>query len=138
MIFLDASVICAVEDSSDRHHEAALALVRQGTPLATLDLAFYEVTNVAIRRWVDPDAATRLRAACTAIAEDGKLVRVTPELAEGVAGISAKHGISAYDAAYVAGARQVGAALASCDEADLVGPGLASLPGDLLDQPNTA
>ena len=131
MIFLDASVLLAAEDSEDPNHPAAKALLRTGA-LGTLDLAVYELTNVAEVRWRDPQAGARLRERVWAIAELGVLVRVNRALAERTSELSRQHDISAYDAAYVAGAEQIGAPLASCDKRDLVSQGLAKLPGQLL------
>lgn len=128
MIFLDASVLLAAEDTDDPHHAASKRLLESGQSLGTVDLALYEVTNVALARWTDADAARRLRDRIWAIAELGELVRVDPPLGEAIAGLVAEHGISAYDAAYVAGAQRMGAPLASCDERDLVRRGLARLP----------
>lgn len=131
MIFLDASVLLAVEDLDDRNHQAACVLLRTGA-LGTLDLAAYELTNVAEMRWHDPDAGRRLRERVWAIAELGALVRVDRALADRAAEISRENAISAYDAAYVAGAERIGAPLGSCDERDLVSRGLANLPHELL------
>ena len=128
MIFLDASVLLAAEDADDPHHAASKRLLESGEPLGTVDLAIYEVTNVALARWNDEGAARRLRDRVWAIGELGQLVRADRSLGEAIAGLTAEHGISAYDAAYVAGAQRMGAQLASCDERDLVGRGLASLP----------
>lgn len=132
MIFVDASVLLASEDPDDRNHRDALRLLRAGA-LATLELAVYEVTNVAALRWGDPGAARRLRDRVWAIAELGTLVRVDRELAERIAELCPAHTLSSYDAAYVAGAQRLGAPLASCDERDLVAPGLAQLPRTLLE-----
>ena len=134
MIFLDASVLLATEDVDDLNHAAATALLRTGA-LGTLDLAAYEVTNVAETRWRDPQASQRLRERVWAIGELGALVRADRTLAERTAELSRRHGLSAYDAAYVAGAERIGAALASCDERDLVSRGLAQLPHELLTLP---
>jgi predicted nucleic acid-binding protein len=134
LIFLDASVLLAAEDSDDSNHTAAAALLQTGA-LSTLELAAYELTNVAEVRWRDPRACSRLRERASAIAELGVLVRVDRELAERTAALSREHGISAYDAAYVAGAEQIGAPLASCVERDLVSRGLAMLPRELLGSP---
>jgi predicted nucleic acid-binding protein len=131
LIFLDASVLLAAEDSDDPNHAAAAALLRTGT-LGTLDLAAYELTNVAEVRWRDPQAGLRLRQRVWAIAEFGALVRIDRQLAEHTAELSRQHAISAYDAAYVAGGERLGAPLASCDERDLVSRGLAKLPRELL------
>ena len=130
MIFLDASVLLAAEDIDDRQHRASLALLRSGD-LATLDLALYETTNVAIVRWRDPDAAGRLAKRVWAIAEFGTLVRVDRQLGDEVANLAAEHSLSAYDAGYVAAARKLGVVLASCDERDLVRAGHAQLPSAL-------
>ena len=131
MIFLDASVLLAAEDVDDREHHASLALLRSGA-LATLDLALYETTNVAIVRWRDADAAARLAKRVWVIAEFGTLVRVDRWLGDDVAQLTSENGLSAYDAGYVAAARKLGVTLASCDERDLVRPGLAQMPSTLL------
>ena len=131
MIFLDASVLLAAEDVDDREHHASRRLLRSGA-LATLDLALYETTNVAVGRWADQDAAARLAKRVWAIAEFGTLVRVDHRLGDEVAQLAAEHGLSAYDAGYVAAARKLGVTLASCDERDLVRPGLAQRPSTLI------
>jgi predicted nucleic acid-binding protein len=131
LTFLDASVLLAAEDLDDVHHSASAALLRTGA-LSTLDLAAYEVTNVAELRWRDPAASSRLRDRVWAIAELGLLVRVDQRLAERAAQIATEHAVSAYDAAYVAGAERLGVPLASCDQRDLISRGLALAPADLL------
>lgn len=131
MILLDASVLLAAEDSDDGHHGDSVQLLEGGHELASVDLVIYEVTNVAETRWRDPSAGRRLRERVWLIAEYGALLRVDRALADDAARLTVEHGISAYDAAYVAAARRLGAELASCDLSDLVAPGLASLPGDL-------
>lgn len=133
MIFLDASVLLAAEDSDDTQHHAATALLRTGA-LATLDLALYETTNVAITRWRDPQAADRLTQRIWNIAELGTLVRVDLDLSGKLTQLAAQHNLSAYDAGYLAAAQRLGAPLASCDERDLVSVGLAQLPANLIDR----
>jgi predicted nucleic acid-binding protein len=130
VIFLDASVLLAAEDTDDAQHEAASVLLRTGT-LATLDLALYETTDVAITRWKDPEAAMRLRQRIWMIAELGTLIRVDPDLGERIAQLAADEKLSTYDAGYVAGAQRLGMTLASCDQRDLVSAGLAQLPTSL-------
>lgn len=127
MIFLDASVLLAAEDSDSVHHTAAVAVLRVGA-LATLDLAVYEVTNVADRVWKDGAAGDRLRARVWAIAAVGTLLRVDETLSEAAAKLVAGSGLSGYDAAYLAGAQRLGVPLVSCDERDLVAPGHAIAP----------
>lgn len=126
---LDASILLAGEDPDDEHHHDAVRLLRGSEPLATLDLAYYEVTNVAVRSWQDPAAAHRLRERVKAVADDGGLVRAEPGLLAAATVVAGDHGISVYDAAYVAAARSVGCELVSCDMRDLVSRGLARLPG---------
>jgi predicted nucleic acid-binding protein len=125
---LDASILLASEDPDDEHHDDSRRLLAGGDPLATLDLAFYEVTNVAIRSWRDQPSARRLQSRVTAVADDAGLVRVDAHLLEDAGAIADEHGISVYDAAYVAAARAVSGRLVSCDVRDLVSRGLAVLP----------
>lgn len=132
MIALDASVLLAADDADDQHHDDVTRLIESGGRLATLDLAVYEAVNVAIRRWQDIDAAFRLRERIFAIERFGVLVRVDGSLAATAESLASEHGISAYDAGYVAAARHLQAPLASCDYRDLVGKGLAQAPGALL------
>ena len=128
--FLDSSVLLASEDPDDENHRDARRLLGGSDPLATLDLAFYEVTNVAVRAWRDPSAAHRLRERATAVADDGGLVRANAALIADAAAVADEHGISVYDAAYVVAARVSGGELVSCDLRDLVSRGLARLPRD--------
>ncbi|MBS1877923.1 MAG: PIN domain-containing protein [Actinobacteria bacterium] len=54
-LLLDASVLLAAFDPADDHHQPARALLEDDeTTLATLDLARYEVVNVAVRAWRAP------------------------------------------------------------------------------------
>lgn len=128
---MDASVLLASEDPDDANHADASRVLAGNDPLATLDLAYYEVTNVAVRAWRDPAAASRLRQRVAAVADDGGLVRVAQSLAAGAAAIAEENGISVYDAAYVAAAREWDGQLVSCDTHDLVSRGLARLPADV-------
>jgi predicted nucleic acid-binding protein len=120
----------AGEDSDDQNHESARRLLQASDPLATLDLAFYEVTNVAVRAWRNPRAALHLRERVTALAEDGVVVRADAELVADAATLADEHGISLYDAAYVVAAHRAGSQLVSCDVRDFVRRGLARLPRD--------
>ena len=125
---VDASVLLASEDADDDNHSAAQRLLEGADALATLDLAFYEVANVAITAWKDPAAAQRLCDRITLIAGDGGLARADQSLLEVAAEIAVSHGVSVYDAAYVAAAGIIGAHLVSCDIRDLVSRGLAQTP----------
>jgi len=124
----DASVLLAREDADDDQHEAARQLLAGDATLATLDLAFYQVGNVAVRAWRDGQAAGRLQGLVDAIAADGGLVRVDEALMAHAVRIAETQGLSVYDAGYVAGAARAGAQLVSCDLRDLVSRDLAVTP----------
>jgi predicted nucleic acid-binding protein len=128
-LFLDASVLLAAFDPEDDHHEPASALlVNAETTLATLDLARYEVANVAVRAWRAPDSVAPLLAAVEQLADDGGVLVSTSSLLTRAAELAERHTISIYDAAYVAAAAEADRRLISCDKRDLVSKGLAALP----------
>ena len=135
--FVDSSVLLAGEDPDDENHEDARRLLGGNDPLATLDLAFYEVTNVAVRAWRDLSAAHSLRERVAAVADDGGLLRVDTAVMADAAAIANEHGISVFEAAYVVGSRMSGGELVSCDLRDLVTRGLARLPRDATTQLGT-
>lgn len=126
--FVDASVLLAGADADDDQHEAACQLLAGDATLATLDLAFYDVVNVAVRAWRDVQAAGRLQALVAAVAADGGLVRVDEALIAHAVRVADVEGLSVYDAGYVAGAASAGARLVSCDLRDLVDRNLAVTP----------
>jgi predicted nucleic acid-binding protein len=129
-LLLDSSVVLAAIKPDDRHHESAGALLADGsTVLATLDLARYEVTNVAVRAWSAPGAVAPLLRILDRIAADGGVVESSARLIAHAAELAEDHAISVYDAAYVAAAAEAGCRLVSCDVRDLVSKGLAVLPG---------
>lgn len=129
-LLLDSSVVLAAIKPDDRHHESAGALLADGsTVLATLDLALYEVTNVAVRAWSAPAAVSPLLRILDQLAADGGVVKSSGRLIAHAAELAEEHAISVYDAAYVAAAAEVGCRLVSCDVRDLVSKGLAELPG---------
>jgi predicted nucleic acid-binding protein len=128
-LLLDASAILAAFDSDDDLHEQARAILTdRAVTLATLDLARYEVTNVAIRAWRAPDRVSPLLEAIERISSDGGVVLSTTSLLTRAAQLAEEHDISAYDAAYVAAANQTGGTLVSCDIRNLISKGLASSP----------
>jgi predicted nucleic acid-binding protein len=127
---LDASALLAAFDPDDSNHEAARALLEsEEATLATLDLARFEVTNVAVRAWRSPESVTPLLTAIERLADDGGVVPSTAALLSRAAEIAERHSISVYDAAYAAAASNGGYRLISCDKRDLVSKGLAVLPG---------
>lgn len=128
-LLLDASVLLAAFDPEDDHHEPARGLLENDeVTLATLDLARYEVANVAVRAWRAPETVAPLLAVIERLAGDGGVLSSSDTLLTRAAEIAERHTISVYDAAYAAAADEGGHRLVSCDERDLVSKGLASLP----------
>lgn len=123
-LVLDASVILAAFDSDDDLHEPAKTILADPeVTLATLDLARYEVANVAIRAWRAPARVAPLLEAIDQIAGDGGITASTTALLTRAAELAEEHTISVYDAAYVAAAAQAGGTLVSCDTRDLIDKG---------------
>lgn len=130
-LLLDASVLLAAFDPEDDHHEPARDVLEdEATTLTTLDLARYEVTDVAVRAWKAPESVAPLLSAIERLADDGGVVPSTDTLLRRAAEIAKHHAISVYDAAYAAAADKGGHRLVSCDERDLVSKGLATLPAN--------
>ncbi len=133
-LLLDAGVWVASKDADDRFCSKARTLVLESPrPAAALDLTFYEVANVVGRRWERPETAHDLCRAVSARCRE-RIVAVDAGLIEATLGIVNEHGITAYDAAYVAAARRHDWTLVSTDVADLVSKGLAVTP-DAADYP---
>ena len=135
MLLLDAGVWIAAVDSEDRYHSASRALVLVSTaPTAALDLTLYEVANVIGARKRQHDLAER---ACRSIPErcGEHIARIDAELVKQTVTAIAEHGLTAYDAAYVAVARRYGWTLVSTDLKDLVSRDLALAPDDPSIQP---
>lgn len=128
-LLLDASVLLAAFDPEDDYYEPARALLEDdAATLATLDLARYEVANVAVRAWRAPESVAPLLAAIERLAGDGGVLASTDTLLARAAELAERHTISVYDAAYAAAAEEGGHRLVSCDERDLVSNDLAILP----------
>ncbi len=131
-LLLDASVILAAFDSDDEFHGASQTLLADpDVTLTTLDLARYEVANVAVRGWCELARVAPLLEAVDRIAGDGGVIPSTTALLSRAAKLADDHTISVYDAAYVAAADQAGGTLVSCDIHDLVGKGLADSPASV-------
>jgi predicted nucleic acid-binding protein len=127
-LLLDASVWVASWSSEERYAEAARELVvdtRRRT--AALDLTLYEVANAIGARRRDAVGAAK---ACRSIELRCRrnLVRIDPGLIEVTTQLGVEHGLTAYDAAYVAVARRYDWQLVSTDVEDLVSKGLAITP----------
>lgn len=131
-LLLDASaILAAFDEENDLHEPARTILADSEVTLATLDLARYEVANVAIHAWRAPDRVGPLLEAIDRISDDGGVLLSPTALLTRAAQLAEEHTISVYDAAYVAAAGQTGATLVSCDIRDLIGKGLASSPADV-------
>jgi predicted nucleic acid-binding protein len=133
-LLLDAGVWIAAKDHGDRYFEASRLLVLDtDQPVAALDLTLYEVANVVGARKQRGDDAVDL---CRLISARcaGQLAAIDAELVRRTVEIAAEHGLTAYDAAYVAATRRYGWTLVSTDIGDLVSKGLAVAP-DAADYP---
>lgn len=131
---VDASVWVAAATPEDKYHSAARSIVRDfSRPVAALDLTLYEVANTMGPKRGQP---TEGRFLVKLIAKRCResLLTVDPDLIESALEVGAEHGLTAYDAAYVAAARRHGWTLVSADIADLVSKGLAVAP-DAADYP---
>jgi predicted nucleic acid-binding protein len=125
---IDASVWVAARDPEDRFHAQSREIVLDfSRPVAAMDLTFYEVANVMGTRRKQPGEA-RYLLQVLATRCGGDVVTVDADLIDSAVGLSSKHGLTAYDAAYVAAARRHGWTLVSADIADLVSKGLAVAP----------
>ncbi|HEX5763526.1 MAG TPA: PIN domain-containing protein [Solirubrobacterales bacterium] len=133
-LLLDAGVWIAARDPEDRFRVPARSLVLDtARSVATLDLTFYEVANVMGARKGQVTEARHLLRLMEKRCRSS-LVAADPDLLESAVELAAEHGLTAYDAAYVAAARRRGWTLVSCDVADLVSKGLAVAP-DAADYP---
>lgn len=134
VLLLDASVWALLVDPEDRYHRDAVALIRgRSVSLAALDLTLHEIGNaIGVKRGSAHEAMNviRLLLACCG----DRVASADAGLAASALEIAAEHGLTAYDAAYVAAARRHGWALVSTDVADLVSRGLAVTP-DAADYP---
>jgi predicted nucleic acid-binding protein len=124
---LDATIWVAAVVPENRFHRDAQAVVRSGERFAALELTLLEVANALGVKHAQPRRAKRLCDVIAARCHD-RIARVDPSLIEHALELSAEHGLSAYDAAYVAAARRNGWTLVSADHRDLVSKGLAVAP----------
>jgi predicted nucleic acid-binding protein len=126
-LLLDASVWVAASGPDERFHGAAEEVVESAELLGALDLTLFEVANAIGFKRNEQRRATRLCGAIVARCRD-RFVRVDPGLIDIGLEVVAEHGLTAYDAAYVAAARHRGWTLVSTDIGDLVSKGLAVAP----------
>jgi predicted nucleic acid-binding protein len=127
---LDASTWIAARDPEDRFQAAARALVLDtALPVAALDLTLYEIANVMGARRRQLREARHLLGLVRSRCAD-RIVHHDASMLESAMEVAVEHGLTAYDAAYVAAARRHRWTLVSCDVADLVSKGLAVTPDD--------
>lgn len=132
MLLLDAGVWVASVAAEEAHHRDAAGLVgAKDLAVAALDLTLYEIANAVGCKQGQPREAERLVRLVLKRCP-GRLVAVGRELVADAVEIAGDHGISAYDAAYVAAARRNGWTLVSTDFRDLVHKGLAVAPDAAL------
>ena len=127
MFLVDASVWVAVFDRDDRFHSESATLIESDEELATLDLAFYEVSNALGVKRRKPVLARGMSELIERRCREN-VVRVNSGWTDSTLRLAAGHGLTAYDAAYVAAAKRNGWTLVSTDIADLVSKGLAVAP----------
>lgn len=133
-LLVDASVWVALADPRERFHvEAKKLLVDSEVSLAALDLTLFEVANAVGAKRGRLDRARWLSELVAARCGE-RLVRMDLASLSAALDVAVEHGLTAYDAAYVAAARQSGWQLVSLDVRDLVSKGLAVTP-DRADYP---
>jgi len=128
VLLLDASIWVAAAIPAHGWHGPASKLVREPpAAIGAIDLTLYEIANALGVRGGEPDAA-RVLAEVLQRRCGERIVKLDAELLDSALALAAEHGLSAYDAAYVAAARRAGWQLVSIDIRDLVSKGLAVTP----------
>jgi predicted nucleic acid-binding protein len=127
LFLVDASVWVAAVTPQHSQHVQADRFLRVGPPLTVLDLTLYEVANVVARKYGEHEVARRLVQGLFRGSASPPL-RTDAALFEDGLDLMGEHGLTAYDAAYVAAARRNGWQLVSLDVRDLVSKGLAVTP----------
>lgn len=132
-LLLDAGVWVSATDPADRFHGSARSLVFDlDRSVAALDLTLYEIANVIGVRKREPHEARYMSELIIKRCRYGALVEADPALTDLAVSIAGEHGLTAYDAAYVAAANSSGWKLVSTDLADLVSKDLAIDPDAAL------
>lgn len=130
---VDASVWIGATDPEDRFHDSARSIVFDfDREIAAMDLTLYEVANTIGVRKNEPREARYMSELIVKRCEPAGLVAAAPALMDFSIAFAREHGLTAYDASYVAAARRNGWTLVSADIADLVSRGLAVAPDAAL------
>jgi predicted nucleic acid-binding protein len=126
-LLVDAGVWVAASTPAEPRHAESLAVTESALRLAALDLTLLEVANVIGVKHAEP---LRARRVCDLMGErcDDRVVRIDGDLLEHCLDVATEHGLTAYDASYVAVAQRNGWTLVSTDIRDLVSKGLAVTP----------
>ncbi len=134
MLLVDASVWVCLAERESRYREATTSLIREAAgSLSALDLTLYEVGNaIGVKQGDAREAGNVVRLLLRCCRD--RVFTVDADLIDSALHIAAEHGLTSYDAAYVAAARRHGMTLVSTDIADLVSKGLAVTP-DAADYP---
>ena len=126
-LLLDASIWVAAAKVDQPFHREALSLVDSDDKVAALDLTLFEVANAIGIRAGEPDKA-RLMLDTIAIRCGRRIVRADTALLVSALDHAVPHGLTSYDATYVAVAKSNDWTLVSTDFRDLVSRGLAVAP----------
>lgn len=134
-LLCDAGVWIAAVRAGDAFHDASARLISacadRDDALGALDLTLYEAANVAVVRSGSPEPAAQV-VALIRRAADGAIVPWNAELLALASEFASEHHLSVYDAAYVAASRALGWPLVSTDLRDLVEPGFAVTPDQVV------
>ena len=134
MLLVDASAWVALVDSASPYREATANMIhQQARSLGALDLTLYEIANAIGVKQSNPGEADRILRLVDVSCRD-RILTVDRDLLDSALEVAAEHGLTAYDAAYLAAARRHGWTLVSTDIRDLVSKGLAVTP-DAADYP---
>lgn len=132
MLLVDASVWVSLAERGSPYLEATASLIRQrAQALCALDLTVYEIANAIGVKQGDASEASRVNRLLFRCCRD-RVLAVEAELVDSALRVAAEHGLTAYDAAYVAAARRHGMTLVSTDIRDLVSKELAVTPDAAL------
>ncbi len=127
-LLLDAGVWVGAKEPQSPYYAACRDLVvATEYRVAALHLTIHEVANVLGVRYGRPNEAVDMSRLIAGRCGDA-IVAPDPMLMRSALVIAGEHGLTAYDASYVATARREGWTLVSLDIKDLVSKGLAITP----------